>query len=150
MADEQKKLDILCDVPLKIHVGEEEIEVFPPTLAKLNAAAPLWAKLINKATDVAETLGGDEKKEVDIEMVLKNIYKFIDDLLPIFKIYLAPRGKIDSKWTPDQLREGLDILDMRRTLIFIREGIQLEELLKNAIMPVMSEPEKTPADHGQK
>jgi len=135
--NEPSELSILCEDSIRVHVGEEEVEVFPPTLAKLNATVPLWTALIKHGGERFGKLsespkkGKDKSVELDIGAVLKDIYGFIDDLLPIVKVYLAPRGKIDSKFTVDQLREGLDISDMKKILKFVQVG----DLLKNVLSP---------------
>jgi len=135
------ELDALCEAPLKVHVGEEEVEVYPPTLSKLNATVSFWAKLIERG---AEKFKDTDAKNINIEIILKDIYGFVEDLLPILKIYLAPRGKIDSKFSIDQLRDGLDISDIKRIMKFV----QLGDLLKNVLAPMT--PAETPPIHGQK
>jgi hypothetical protein len=136
------ELDALCETSLKVHVGEEEVEISPPTLAKLNATAPFWAKLIKHATEKFKDV---DSKDINIEVILKDIYGFVEDLLPILKIYLAPRGKVESKFSIDQIREGLDIGDIKRIMKFVQVG----DLLKNVLTPMMPV-EMTVSDRGQK
>lgn len=135
------EIEVLCEVPIKVHVGEQEVEVVPPTLAKLTAAVPYWSKVIEKAMSVIKKTDkkadGKKATEMAVETMMKMIYDYVEDLLPVFKIYLAPRGKVDSEFTLVQLRDGLDIVDMRRILTFIRNGVNIGELIKNAVLPTL-------------
>lgn len=133
MTDKQRELNILCDVPLKVHVGEEEIEVFSPPLANLCATALFWDKVIDKASKA----GDIPKENITMEIVLSKLYYIFDEVLPIVNIYLAPRGKDQSKFSIEELKQGLGIHDITRILIFVRTGV--EGLAKNAIRPVIPE-----------
>lgn len=137
-----KELEILCEVSLKVHVGDEEVEVYPPTLAKLQAASKHWTNLLEKAMGLGklEDKPKEKKKgkdEPDLDIVFDQIYGLIDDVLPLVNIFLAPRGKVESKFTLDQLRNGLDVRDIRRILTFARESLQLGELMTGALTPFM-------------
>lgn len=140
--DTRTELEILCEVPLKVHVGDEEIEVYPPTLAKLQAASEHWTNLLNKAMNLGESADkpkGEKtgKDEPGLDIVLDQVYGLIEDVLPLVNIFLAPRGKVESKFTLDQLRSGLDVRDIRRILTFARESLQLGELMTGALTPFM-------------
>lgn len=138
--DQSKELKVLCERPLVVHLGEEEVEVFPPTLAKLEAAAEPYARLIEKAEALIGPKESAKKKKVAARAVIKQVFedthKFLGELLPIVKIYLAPRGKIDSKFTLEELKRGLDVVDLQRIFGFVQDSISAGDLMGKALAPL--------------
>lgn len=138
MNDEARNLDILCEKPLIVHVGADEVPVYPPTLAQLNATIEPWKNLIDRTTKL--DIRSDKKKKdqaPDMGLIFQNIYGLIDEVLPLMKIFLAPRGKTESEYKIEDLKAGLNVQDMRRIFNYVRESVRLGELMKSAMVPLM-------------
>ena len=115
--EENRRLAVLCDKPLTVHVGEKEVPVYGPTSAQLEAVEPLWPK-IEKATEI--------KTKADAKQCEEAIFNAMI-------IFLAPRGQVTSKYSLDDLRKGLSRPDQRRILAFVRETSGLGELAISAM-----------------
>lgn len=115
--EEKRRLAILCDKPLMVYVGEEEISIHPATSAQLEAVEPFWPD-IEKATEI-KTKSDAKKCE--------------EAILNAMVIFLAPRGQVTSKYTMEDLKKGLTRADQRRILSFIRETSGLGELAISAM-----------------
>jgi len=156
MSSNPKELDSLCEKPLIVHVGADEVSIYPPTLAQLNATIEPWKNLINKAVNLDIGTGKKEKslkKEKDqvpdMGIIFQNIYALIDEVLPLMKIFLAPRGKIGSDYKIEDLKVGLNVQDMRRIFNFVRESLRLGELMRDAMTPLMPIETEIPKSSGQ-
>ena len=156
MSSDPKELDVLCEKPLIVHVGADEVSVYPPTLAQLNATIKPWKNLIDKAialdigTGKKEKSPKKEKNQIpDLQVIFQNIYGLIDEVLPLMRIFLAPRGKIESDYKIEDLKVGLNVQDMRRIFNFVRESLRLGELMTNAMTPLMPVEAEMPKSSGQ-
>jgi len=151
MSSDLRELDILCEKPLIVHVGADEVSVYPPTLAQLNATIEPWENLINRATKLDIKTNEKKKGQIpDMQLIFKNIYGLIDEILPLMRIFLAPRGKTESDYKIEDLKAGLNIQDMRRIFNYVRESLRLGELVTSAMTPLMPTETEIPKSPGQK
>lgn len=151
MSSDPKELDALCEKPLIVHVGADEVSVYPPTLAQLNATIKPWENLINRATKLDIKTDKKKKDQIpDMQLIFKNIYGLIDEILPLMRIFLAPRGKTESDYKIEDLKAGLNIQDMRRIFNYVRESLRLGELVTSAMTPLMPTETEIPKSPGQK
>ena len=133
-------LDIFSDTTLKVHIGAEEVEVFPPTTAQLRLASKRWAEAVKKTKTTGENIKvNDKAKDMDAaEAGIDVAFSVGDHILPIIKVYLAPRGQVESDISTEDIQKQISLYDQRRILAFVRRTSGLGEFINEAMIQGMA------------
>jgi hypothetical protein len=123
------QLQILCQVPMKVKIGDKEFEVHPLTFKKLSELKPHIQTVFDK-------LGGLTAVSVEgggfIKPILDNLDAVMESVLMAIQIVL--RTKKGEEVEKEFLEENLDTLTLGKILGFVIKTCNIGETVKNVVI----------------
>lgn len=130
MPEATDQLQILCQVPMKVKIGDKEFEVRPLTFKKLSELKPYVEKLFEKIGNFGQMTVGEGGI---IKPIMDNLDGVIDDLLGAMQIVLRSKDTaevVDKEF----LQENLDTLTLGKILGFVIKTCNIGETVKNVVI----------------
>lgn len=126
--EKQSQLEILCEVPLKLKIGDGDFTVHPLTFNRLVKLKPHAEAIFKKVGGVAEMDFGSGEF---IGTIFSKIEELAEDLFGAMKVVLNPNGKPDGEITDEVLKEYLDTYTLGKILGFLVKTSNIGETVKN-------------------
>ncbi len=146
MSNEENKLghlEILCEIPLKVTIGDRDFEIRPLVPTKLVLMTPYLESIVNIGLDVIQDkFGGlsglitavskDEVVEKDIvKLLLTSLSSNIEKAMECFKIVLRPKAKGEDIVDTEFLMDNLETSTMALIVGFLVQTMNIGEAVKN-------------------
>ena len=150
--EKQSQLEILCEVPLKVKIGDQNFIIRPLTfnrviqckssiiniLNEISNFDQLGELIIKHATEMMSQETGKDSEDGEstqtimegfLEQLFDNLQKVMDDVCTLMKVLLTASG--DFEVTDDFLKEHLDTLTLGKILGFLVKTSNIGETVKN-------------------
>lgn len=122
------QLEILCEIPLVLKIGEESFTVRPLTFNKLMALKPHAEAIFKKIGGISEL---DFSSGEFIGKIFENIEGLAEDLFLAMKVVLTPSDSQAGEITDEMLKEHLDTITLGKILGFLVKTSNIGETVKN-------------------
>lgn len=120
------QLEILCEIPYPVKIGDQGFTVRPLTFNKLVALKPHVQAIFEKVGGVSKL---DFNSPKLVNLLFENIEKLAGDLFAAMNVVLTPNGS--GKVTNELLKEHLDTVTLGRILGFLVQTSNIGETVKN-------------------
>ena len=134
---EQEKTDqlsILCEVPLKVKIGDKEFKVYPLTLRKIKTLEPFASAIFQKLGGFGTGIDGSISTAEIIKNVLANLSDIMEEMIKLVQILLKVKVSDYDVVTKDFLEENLDTLTLGTILGFIIKSANIGDTVKNVVI----------------
>lgn len=122
----ENQLEILCEIPLKIKIGEQNFKVHPLTFKRLVELKPHVQTIFEKVGGISQI---DFSKGEFVGTIFDNIEALMEDILKAMKLVLVSENGFEC--TDDFLKEHLDTVKLGTVLGFLVKTSNLGETVKN-------------------
>jgi len=128
------QLSILCEVPLKVQIGDKEFKVYPLTLKKMKLLEPHASAIFEKVGGFTVGTDGSVSAQEIIKSILSNLSGIMEEMIKLVQILLKAKIGDEDLVTKEFLEENLDTLTLGTILGFVIKAANIGETVKNVVI----------------